>query len=64
MWPEFSDKEFLGALSEFEMRERRFGSPRASGELIPGVRMTRVGSHEDDSRGSRMNTRTTTDADG
>ncbi|MEP6492243.1 MAG: polyprenyl diphosphate synthase [bacterium] len=25
MWPEFSEKEFLGALSEFEMRERRFG---------------------------------------
>jgi undecaprenyl diphosphate synthase len=25
MWPEFSDKEFLNALSEFEMRERRFG---------------------------------------
>lgn len=25
MWPEFSDKEFLGALSEFEIRERRFG---------------------------------------
>jgi undecaprenyl diphosphate synthase len=25
MWPEFSDKEFLGALNEFEMRERRFG---------------------------------------
>ncbi|HTE45503.1 MAG TPA: polyprenyl diphosphate synthase [Gemmatimonadaceae bacterium] len=25
MWPEFSEKEFLGALSEFEMRDRRFG---------------------------------------
>jgi undecaprenyl diphosphate synthase len=25
MWPEFSEKEFLAALSEFEMRERRFG---------------------------------------
>ena len=25
MWPEFSEKEFLNALSEFEMRERRFG---------------------------------------
>jgi undecaprenyl diphosphate synthase len=25
MWPEFSEKEFLGALSEFELRERRFG---------------------------------------
>jgi undecaprenyl diphosphate synthase len=25
MWPEFSEKEFLTALSEFEMRERRFG---------------------------------------
>jgi undecaprenyl diphosphate synthase len=26
MWPEFAEKEFLTALSEFEMRERRFGS--------------------------------------
>jgi undecaprenyl diphosphate synthase len=25
MWPEFSEKEFLNALSEFELRERRFG---------------------------------------
>jgi undecaprenyl diphosphate synthase len=25
MWPEFSEKEFLAALSDFEMRERRFG---------------------------------------
>jgi undecaprenyl diphosphate synthase len=25
MWPEFTEKEFLAALSEFEMRERRFG---------------------------------------
>jgi undecaprenyl diphosphate synthase len=25
MWPEFTEKEFLGALSDFEMRERRFG---------------------------------------
>jgi undecaprenyl diphosphate synthase len=25
MWPEFSEKEFLSALSEFELRERRFG---------------------------------------
>jgi undecaprenyl diphosphate synthase len=25
MWPEFSEKEFLAALGEFEMRERRFG---------------------------------------
>jgi undecaprenyl diphosphate synthase len=29
MWPEFSEKEFLDALSEFEMRERRFGGVRA-----------------------------------
>jgi undecaprenyl diphosphate synthase len=26
MWPEFAEKEFLAALDEFEMRERRFGS--------------------------------------
>jgi undecaprenyl diphosphate synthase len=26
MWPEFAENEFLTALSEFEMRERRFGS--------------------------------------
>ncbi|HEY9225120.1 MAG TPA: polyprenyl diphosphate synthase, partial [Gemmatimonadaceae bacterium] len=26
MWPEFTEKEFLAALSEFEMRDRRFGS--------------------------------------
>ena len=25
MWPEFSEQEFLTALSEFEIRERRFG---------------------------------------
>ena len=25
MWPEFTEKEFLGALSDFAMRERRFG---------------------------------------
>ncbi len=25
MWPDFSEKEFLAALSDFEMRERRFG---------------------------------------
>jgi undecaprenyl diphosphate synthase len=25
MWPEFSEKEFLLALSEFDARERRFG---------------------------------------
>ena len=25
MWPEFTEKEFLAALGEFEMRERRFG---------------------------------------
>jgi undecaprenyl diphosphate synthase len=25
MWPEFTEKEFLAALSEYEMRERRFG---------------------------------------
>lgn len=25
LWPEFSENEFLSALSEFEMRERRFG---------------------------------------
>jgi len=25
MWPEFSEQEFLAALAEFEMRERRFG---------------------------------------
>ncbi len=25
MWPEFSEQEFLGALGDFEMRERRFG---------------------------------------
>lgn len=25
MWPEFTEKEFLAALSEFELRERRFG---------------------------------------
>jgi undecaprenyl diphosphate synthase len=25
MWPEFTEKEFLAALSEFEVRERRFG---------------------------------------
>src|SRR3954469_1899095 len=25
MWPEFSEQEFLSALSEFELRERRFG---------------------------------------
>jgi undecaprenyl pyrophosphate synthase len=25
MWPEFSEQEFLTALSEFELRERRFG---------------------------------------
>lgn len=26
MWPEFTEQEFLAALSEFEVRERRFGS--------------------------------------
>ena len=25
MWPEFTEREFVGALSEFEARERRFG---------------------------------------
>jgi undecaprenyl pyrophosphate synthase len=25
MWPEFTEHEFLAALSEFELRERRFG---------------------------------------
>lgn len=25
MWPDFSENEFLGALSEFQVRERRFG---------------------------------------
>lgn len=25
MWPEFTEKEFLAALSEFQLRERRFG---------------------------------------
>lgn len=25
MWPEFTEKEFLAALGDFEMRERRFG---------------------------------------
>jgi undecaprenyl diphosphate synthase len=25
MWPEFTEQEFLNALSEFELRERRFG---------------------------------------
>src|SRR5436309_284859 len=25
MWPEFTEKEFLAALSDFEVRERRFG---------------------------------------
>jgi undecaprenyl pyrophosphate synthase len=25
MWPEFSEEEFLTALSEFEVRERRYG---------------------------------------
>jgi undecaprenyl diphosphate synthase len=25
MWPEFTEKEFFAALSDFEMRERRFG---------------------------------------
>jgi len=25
MWPEFTEQEFLAALAEFEMRERRFG---------------------------------------
>lgn len=29
MWPEFTEKEFLAALSEFEMRDRRFGGVRA-----------------------------------
>ena len=29
MWPEFTEKEFLGALSEFEVRERRFGGVTA-----------------------------------
>jgi undecaprenyl pyrophosphate synthase len=26
MWPDFTETEFLSALSEFELRERRFGS--------------------------------------
>jgi len=26
MWPEFTEREFLDALSEFDMRERRFGA--------------------------------------
>ena len=26
MWPEFTEQEFLGALNEFELRERRFGA--------------------------------------
>ena len=30
MWPEFGEKEFLHALSEFEGRERRFGRVAAS----------------------------------
>ena len=29
MWPEFTDEEFLLALSEFERRERRFGTVAA-----------------------------------
>ncbi len=29
MWPEFTEKEFLDALSEFEGRERRYGGVRA-----------------------------------
>jgi undecaprenyl diphosphate synthase len=29
MWPEFSEQEFVSALSEFEMRERRFGGVHA-----------------------------------
>ncbi len=29
MWPEFTEQEFLSALSEFEMRERRFGGVTA-----------------------------------
>jgi len=30
MWPEFTEQEFLNALSEFEVRERRFGGLAAS----------------------------------
>jgi undecaprenyl diphosphate synthase len=29
MWPEFTEHEFLAALSEFELRERRFGGVQA-----------------------------------
>ena len=29
MWPEFAEREFLDALSEFEVRERRFGAVAA-----------------------------------
>ena len=29
MWPEFTETEFIGALNEFELRERRFGGVTA-----------------------------------
>jgi undecaprenyl pyrophosphate synthase len=29
MWPDFTEKEFLAALNEFDSRERRFGTVTA-----------------------------------